>query len=110
MAITMNIYYRGTGGSARRVAEGVTASGTGGALPPQAGDPRHEDFLPPGGEETVPLIDSWEDQGALDAHHASSMMATIAALREKHDVCMTVERYATDEGHDAAADRVFVRE
>ena len=56
------------------------------------------------------LIDSWEDQQALDAHHASPMMSAIAALREKHDVRMTVERYVTDEAHDAASDRAFVRE
>ncbi len=110
MAITVNIYYRGTGGSARRFAEEMTASGTVEAIRAEPGNLRYEYFLPLSDEETVPLIDSWEDQGALDAHHASSMMATIAALREKHDVCMTVERYVTDEGHDAAADRVFVRE
>ena len=39
------------------------------------------------------LIDSWIDQAAIDAHHASPMMATIAALREKYDLHMTVERF-----------------
>ena len=43
--------------------------------------------------ETVLLIDSWRDQAALDAHHASPMMAAIAALREKYDLHMTVERF-----------------
>ena len=110
MAITVNIYYCGAGGSVRRFVEEMMASGTVEAIRAEPGNLRYEYFLPLSDEETVLLIDSWEDQGALDAHHASSMMATIAALREKHDVCMTVERYATDEGHDAAADRVFVRE
>lgn len=31
--------------------------------------------------------------GTVDAHHATPMMATIAALREKYDLHMTVERY-----------------
>ena len=43
------------------------------------------------------LIDSWEDQAALDAHHASPMMGTITALREKYDLHMTVERYMSVE-------------
>ena len=39
------------------------------------------------------LVDSWTNQEAIDAHHASPMMATIASLREKYDLHMTVERY-----------------
>jgi quinol monooxygenase YgiN len=31
----------------------------------------------------VLLIDSWVDQKAIDVHHASEMMKTIAELREK---------------------------
>jgi len=110
MAVTVNIYYTGENGSARKFAEEMTAGGIVQQIRAGAGNERYEYFFPMEDPKTVLLIDSWEDQGALDAHHASSMMATIAALREKHDVCMTVERYVTDEGHDAAADRVFVRE
>ena len=47
--------------------------------------------------ETILLIDSWENQEAIDIHHASPMMATIAALREKYDLHMTVERYVSAE-------------
>ncbi len=36
--------------------------------------------------ETVLLIDIWESQEAVDAHHASPMMATIANLRDKYDI------------------------
>ena len=39
-------------------------------------------------------LDSWTDQAAIDAHHARAMMAAIAALREKYDLHMTVERFA----------------
>ncbi len=57
--------------------------------------------------ETVLLIDSWTDQAANDAHHASPMMATIAALREKYDLHMTVERYVSAE--ENKTDRRFIR-
>ena len=53
------------------------------------------------------LIDSWEDQAAIDTHHASPMMATIAALREKYDLHMTVERFLSIE--DNEEDRRFIR-
>ena len=50
--------------------------------------------------ETVLLIDSWEDQAAIDLHHASPMMAKIAALREKYDLHMRAERYMDAEAPD----------
>ena len=57
--------------------------------------------------ETILLIDSWTDQAAIDIHHASPMMATIAALREKYDLHMTVERYVSIEENEA--DGRFIR-
>ena len=55
----------------------------------------------------VHLIDSWRDQAAIDAHHASPMMATITALREKYDLHMTVERFVGVE--ENAGDERFIR-
>lgn len=46
--------------------------------------------------ETILLIDARESQAAIDAHHASPMMKTIAKLRDKYDLKMTVERYTPD--------------
>ena len=43
------------------------------------------------------LIDSWTNQEAIDKHHATPMMDTIAKLREKYDLHMTVERYTAAE-------------
>ena len=110
MAITVNIYYSGENGSARRFAEEMVSSGVVRDIRAEDGNIRYEYFFPMDDPETVLLIDSWENQRALDAHHASPMMGTIAELREKHDVRMRVERYVSDEAHDAAADGAFVRE
>ena len=57
--------------------------------------------------ETVLLIDSWENQEAIDVHHASPMMGTIARLREKYDLHMTVERFTGIE--DNPEDARFIR-
>ena len=59
-------------------------------------------------EEMVLLIDSWKDQSAIDEHHASPMMRTIAELRDKYDLHMTVERYLSDD-ENADIDSEFIR-
>ncbi len=97
MAITVNLRYTGTGGNARKFAEEMTASGTVDAIRAEAGNLRYEYFISLDDPETVLLIDSWTDQTAIDVHHASPMMATLAALREKYDLHMAVERYVSAE-------------
>ena len=93
--ITINIYYKGTSGSARRFAEEMEQSGTVAAIRTEKGNLRYDYFYPKNDAETVLLIDAWEDQAALDAHHASPMMKTISDMREKYDLHMTVERYVS---------------
>ena len=107
MAITVNLRYSGKNGSARAFAEEMTSSGTVDLIRGEEGNLRYEYYLSLDDPETLLLIDSWTDQAAIDAHHASPMMATIAALREKYDLHMTVERYVSMEENEA--DRRFIR-
>ena len=93
--ITNNIYYKGTNGSARRFAYEMEQGGTVAAIRAEQGNIRYENFFPKNDPETVLLIDAWEDQAALDRHHASPMMKTITDMREKYDLHMTVERYVS---------------
>ena len=104
--ITVNLYYKGTNGSARAFADEMEASGIADAIRAEAGNLRYEYFQPINDSETVLLIDSWADQAAIDAHHASPMMKQLAELREKYDLHMTVERFVSDE-YDA--DKKFIR-
>ena len=105
--ITVQLRYTGTGGAARAFAKEMLSSGTVDLIRAEAGNLRYEYYLALEDPETVLLIDSWADQAAIDAHHASPMMATIAALREKYDLHMTVERFAgIDENPE---DRRFIR-
>ena len=97
MAITVNLRYTGRNGNARKFAEEMTAGGTVAAIRAEAGNLRYEYYQSLDDPETVLLIDSWESQEAIDIHHASPMMAVIAALREKYDLHMTVERYTDAE-------------
>lgn len=108
MAITVNLYYTGTNGNACRFAEEMETSGTADAIRAEDGNLRYDYFFPMNDLETVLLIDSWRDQAAIDVHHASPMMTTIAALREKYDLHMNVERYVSVNAPDF--ENRFIRE
>lgn len=95
MPITVNLRYTGTNGNARKFAEEMVSSGTVDAIRAEGGNLRYEYYQSLDDPETILLIDSWASQEAIDEHHASPMMATIAALREKYDLHMTVERYTS---------------
>lgn len=104
--ITVHLYYKGANGSARRFAEEMEQSGIAAAIRQEPGNLRYQYFRPLDDPETVLLIDSWTDQAAIDAHHASPMMAQLAALREKHDLHMTAERFVSEE---LGEDERFIR-
>ncbi len=104
--ITVNLYYKGTNGNARRFAEEMESSGIADAIRAEEGNLRYRYFQPMDDPETVLLIDAWTDQAAIDAHHASPMMAQLAALREKYDLHMTVERFVSG---DLGPDERFIR-
>ena len=103
--VVVNLRYKGA--NARAFAEEMTASGTVDLIRAEPGNLRYEYYQSLDDPETILLIDSWTDQAAIDAHHASPMMATIAELREKYDLHMTVERFVSIE--DNAGDERFIR-
>ena len=102
--LTVNLRYTGENGAALAFAKEMAASGTVDAIRAEEGNIRYEYYISLDDPQTVLLIDSWRDQ---DAHHASPMMKTIASLREKYDLHMTVERYV-DAGENTA-DEKFIR-
>ena len=110
MSITVNLRYTGKNGSAKAFAEEMTSSGTVGAIRKEQGNLRYEYYVSLDDPETVLLIDEWTDQAAIDCHHASPMMRTIAQLREKYDLHMTVQRYRSDDGGMPDSDVKFIRE
>ena len=106
MAITVHLFYTGRDGAARKFAGEMEASGIAAAIRAEEGNLRYQYFQPLDDPETVLLIDSWTDQAAIDAHHASPMMAQLAALREKYDLHMSVERFVSD---DIGSDGKYIR-
>ena len=116
MAITVNLRYTGKKGAAQAFAREMISSGTVEKIRAEKGNLRYEYYLPFGEEkagsddtsETILLIDSWENQEAIDLHHATPMMKTIAELREKYDLHMTIERFVSDD-NIPEHDKGFIR-
>jgi Uncharacterized conserved protein len=107
--ITVNLYYTGTNGSARAFAEEMVQTGVVTAIRAEDGNLRYEYFFPMDDPETVLLIDQWRDQEAIDVHHASPMMGKIAALREKYDLHMKVERFVSEDAGLPEKDLKFIK-
>ena len=93
MSLTINIYYTGKDGSARKFAEEMVSSGVVDRVRAEEGNEKYEYFFPMDDPETVLLIDRWENKEALDEHHKSPMMKEIASLRDKYHLHMKVEQY-----------------
>lgn len=107
MSITINILYTGKDGNALKFAREMEQSGTAQAVRNEQGNLRYEYYLSPKDENTVLLIDSWTSQEALDIHHSSPMMNTIAALRDKYDLHMQVKRF--EDGDALKSDDKYIR-
>ena len=104
--ITMLIYYRGTQGAAGSFVTQMEAEGIAGDIRREPGCVRYEYFQPLSEPGTILLLDTWKDQAALDAHHASPMMKRLAELREIFDLKMTAEKYVSV---DIGDDSKFIR-
>lgn len=110
MSLTFLLTYRGENGGAVQFVREMETSGIAETIRQRSGNLRYEYFISHADPEVVLLVDSWADQPALDAHHASPEMAQIIALRERYDLSMTAERLVSDEVNFSAHDRSFIRE
>lgn len=110
MSIVVNLYYSGIKENAKKFAEEMESSGIAEQIRSEIGNLQCEYFFPRNDPETVLLVDGWQDQAALDRHHASPIMAKIVNLREKYDLRMKVERYLSDDAGIPDSDKQYIRE
>ena len=82
-AITVHIYYTGENGSAKTFVKEMLTSGLVDEIKKEKGNRRYEYFFSVEDEETVLLVDSWDNQEAINLHHSSSIMDQIMELRIK---------------------------
>ena len=107
MSFTINIYYKGKNGSAKKFANEMISSGIVDEIREKEGNLRYEYFEPLDDKETILLIDSWENQEALNKHHESDTMNKIIKLRNKYDLHMKVEKYTPEENNNQ--DEKYIR-
>ena len=100
MSITINIYYKGKNGNAKKFAHEMISSGIVNRVRKEEGNLKYEYFFPMDDKETVLLIDRWKNEEALDIHHKSEMMRQIADLRNKYQISMKVEKFKSLEGDE----------
>ena len=91
--LTVLIRYKGINGNAKRFVDEMISSGIVEEIRSEEGNLRYEYYFPLDDDESVLLVDSWEDQTALDRHHQLPLMNRIKELREKYDLHMEVEKY-----------------
>lgn len=108
MSFTINIYYTGSNGSAKKFAKEMIDSGIVDEIRRKKGNLRYEYFSPLNDDETILLIDSWENQEALDEHHKSETMNKIMELRNKYDLHMKVERYVLEDNN--TEDKKYIKD
>ena len=99
MSLTINIYYTGENGSARKFAEEMVNTGVVDRVRAEKGNKKYEYFFPMEDKETVLLIDRWKNEEALDKHHKTEMMEEIANLRDKYNLHMRVEQFVEKNKH-----------
>ena len=107
MSFTMNIYYTGKNGSAKKFAKEMISTGIVEEIRNKKGNLRYEYFEPLDDKETILLIDSWENQSSLDSHHQSETMNKIMKLRNKYDLHMKAEKYILAESN--SQDEKYIR-
>ena len=108
--ITIHITYTGDGQNAKRFMEEMIRTGVVEHIRQEPGNMGYDYYIPVSDPRSVLLIDSWENQEALDKHHSSPMMKEIAKLREKYDLHMTAERFVSDTNGIPQKDSEFIRQ
>ncbi|MDO4214413.1 MAG: antibiotic biosynthesis monooxygenase [Bacteroidales bacterium] len=82
--ITLNIRYTAPDGNALKYMEEMTTSGLADSIRAIPGCLRYDYFIPQDDPTSVLLIDSWEDQNALNSYYSSHVMKDAEALRAKY--------------------------
>lgn len=110
MSLTFLLTYRGENGRALQFVDAMEQSGLATTIRQRSGNLRYDYFISHANPEEVLLVDTWTDQAALDAHHASPEMAQIIALRETYDLHMTAQRLVSDASNFSDHDKSFIRD
>lgn len=91
--ITINIRYNAPDGNALKYMKEMETTGYADSIRAIPGCIRYDYFIPQDDPQSVLLIDSWEDQAALNRYHSSAVMKKAEALREKYHIQRRAEMF-----------------
>ena len=74
----------------------------------EPGNLKYEYFQSLNDSQTILLVDSWQNQEALDIHHVSNMMNEIMRLRNKYNLHVKAERFVPD--NFSLNDKKYIKE
>lgn len=84
--ITINIRYNAPDGNALKYMQEMEATGLADSIRAIPGCLRYDYFIPQDDPQSVLLIDSWEDNQALNRYHSSAVMKQAEALRAQYQL------------------------
>lgn len=93
--ITLNVYYTGKNGSARKFVKEIERMGTADSVRHEAGNLRYDYFVSADDSEVVLLVEKWKGEEAVKSHNATPMMKTIGRVKKKYGLTTVVERFVT---------------
>ena len=91
--ITINIRYNEPDSNALKYMQEMEATGLADSIRAIPGCLRYDYFIPQDDPQSVLLIDSWEDNQALNRYHSSSVMKKAEALRVKYKLERKAEMF-----------------
>ncbi len=91
--ITINIRYSAPDGNALTHMKEMESTGYADSIRAIPGCLRYDYFIPQDNPQDVLLIDSWEDQQALNRYHSSPVMKKAEAPREKYQIQRKAEMF-----------------
>ena len=94
--ITVNLYYTGSGGSARAFAEEMVLSGTVAAIRAEEGNLKYDYYLPENGSGELLLVEKWRDAEALRLHAGFPHFKRIGEVRSELGIEATIEKFITE--------------
>lgn len=108
--VTFNIRYNAPKGNALKYMKDMTKSGIADSIRAIPGCLRYDFFIPQDDPQSVLLIDSWEDQEALNRYHHSPIMEKAKALRIKYKLERKAEMFTPiqPKASDSAPDSTMI--
>jgi len=92
--VIVHVKYAVKPGMGRQFVQEIETSGVAAAIRAEDGCIMYDYFYPATGADEVLLVERWRDMAALDVHQKQPHMASLANIKGKYAINVTIEKYA----------------